>query len=89
MEGEGQTFRDGLLGRLAIEAGAWLNGSAGVTGEGSAKSTTLGFLATSMFSWELGGSRTSLLGTGVMFVGRLILERELERLVDSCRQGED
>lgn len=41
-----------------------------------------------MFSWELGGSSTSLLGTGVWLAWRPTLERELDRPVDSCRQGD-
>lgn len=42
----------------------------------------------SWFSWELGGSSASLLGTGVTLEGRFLVERELDLLVDSLRQGD-
>lgn len=56
--------------------------SAGVTGDGKAGEGTFAF-AESMFSWELGGSIASLLGTGVT-VDLLGLTSKLV-LVDSFR----
>lgn len=56
--------------------------SAGVTGDGKVGAATLAFVE-SMFSWELGGSMASLLGTGVTF-DLLGFARKLS-LVDSLR----
>lgn len=61
--------------------------SAGVKGEGRLSPTTLS-LSRPKFSWELGGSMASLLGTGVMLLAREILAIELDFVV-SLRQGDE
>lgn len=76
------TFRVGLLFIKTRVLGVCFKTSAGVTGDGKAGEGTLTF-EESMFSWELGGSIASLLGTGVI-VDRLGLARKLV-LVDSFR----
>lgn len=43
----------------------------------------------SMFSWELRGSTASLLGTGVMFEGRLAKDSEFDFVVVSWRHDDD
>lgn len=86
-----RTLRVGLLGRASL---LWIGACsdlilAGVAvGEGRESMTT--FTPESMFSWELGGSIASLLGTGVESLteglkGSFALGRELA-LVVSLRQ---
>ncbi len=61
--------------------------SAGVMGDGRAGEAATLALVETTFSWELGGSMASLLGTGVM-CARLGLAREFE-LVVSLRHGDE
>jgi hypothetical protein len=76
------TFRVGLLARAAWETVCLIETSAGVSGDGKALST---LASQEAFSWELGCSGASLLGTGVT-VPRLGFARELPLV--SFRQEE-
>lgn len=78
-------LEDARVGLLPATCGVTV--SAGVVGDGKQSSATFR-PEVFVFSWELGGSRASLLGTGVTLEGCLALGSVFVR-VDSLKQGDE